>query len=112
MYAPARALLPSVLFSFVLLALLGREMLGPLAARLRAPWPRGWRVGSLGILLLIISGYGAYRLRHEAVGMQAIAAQPAHLRRQLGWLRAQRPTRVWLDSLSRPYQGIYCTTWA
>ncbi|MVN75490.1 hypothetical protein GO988_04050 [Hymenobacter sp. HMF4947] len=106
-YVPARALLPSVLFSFVLLALLGQEMLGPLAARLRARWPRYWQAGTLGLLLVTISGYGIYRLSHEAVGMRAIATQHAHLRQQLGWLRAQGPARVWLDSLSRPYQGIY-----
>lgn len=37
-----------------------------------ARWPQGWPAGTPGLLVLTISGYGAYRLRHETVGMRAI----------------------------------------
>ena len=106
-YVPARALLPSVLFSFVLGALLLQALLSPLVAWPRARWPQWWRASLAVALLITVCAYGTYRLGHEAVGMRAIAAQHRRLSQQAAWLRAQHPTRVWLDSLSRPYQGIY-----
>ena len=104
-YVPARALLPSALFSFVLLALLLQEGIKYWQSKRNAQRMPGWSY--LLVVVLVTAAYGTYRLRREATGMRAIAAQHGHLRRQHAWLRAQRPTRVWLDSLSRPYQGIY-----
>ena len=106
-FVPARALLMVMLGSFILLALLLQEASGNCWPRLRGRWPRWWRGTCLATLVLIISVYGGYRLHREAAAMEAIAVQHEYLSRQYAWLWAQHPARVWVDSLSRPYQGIY-----
>ena len=106
-FVPARALLMVMLGSFILLALLLREVSHRWWPLFRARWPEWWRGVYLGILVLIISLYGSYRLHREAAAMEAIAVQHEYLGRQYAWLWAQHPARVWVDSLSRPYQGIY-----
>ena len=106
-YVPARALLLVMLCSFVLLALLLQELLKRWRPLLERRWPWRWRGAYMGLLLLLIGVCGGYRLHREAGAMRAIAVQQEYLARQHAWLWARQPARVWVDSLSRPYQGIY-----
>ncbi len=110
-FVPGRALLPAMLFSFVLLALVVEA-----AARwVLFYWPMRWKRAVWQIYQVVLAGlvlaYGAYRFTREATGMRALAGRYAVLQQQHTWLRAQHPNRVWLDSLSRTYQGIYWHHW-
>ena len=106
-YVPGRALLPGMFFSFVLLALVAEAAARWLLARLPAGGVQAARRLYPVALAGLVLAYGAYRFGREARGMRVLAARYAALYRQQQWLRAQQPSRVWLDSLSRPYQGIY-----
>ena len=78
-----------------------------LLGKLPTSWvPVSRRAYPVAIVLLVLS-YGAYRVSREALGMRALQTRYATLAQQHAWLRAQRQGRVWLDSLSRPYQGMY-----
>ncbi|GAB3634489.1 hypothetical protein GCM10027422_00790 [Hymenobacter arcticus] len=110
-YVPGRALLPAMLFSFVLLALVVEATAAPVVARLPRRWARAaWQHYPV-LLASLVLAYGAYRFTREATGMRALAGRYAGLQQQHAWLRAQHPERVWLDSLSRTYQGIYWYHW-
>jgi len=106
-YVPGRALLPAMLFSLVLLALVVERAAGWALAQWPGRWQPAIRQGYPLALAALVLAYGGYRFMREAVGMRALAGRYAVLRQQHTWLRAQHPSRVWLDSLSRTYEGIY-----
>ena len=106
-YVPGRALLPVMLFSFVLLALVVEFAVWWVVAHLPKRWGRAACQFYPVALACLVLAYGAYRFAREATGIRALAGRYAVLQQQHTWLRAQHPGRVWLDSLSRTYQGIY-----
>lgn len=110
-YVPGRALLPAMLFSLVLLALVVEAAAAPVVAQLPKHWQRAARQHYPVLLAGLVLAYGAYRFAREATGMRALAGRYTVLQQQHAWLRAQHPERVWLDSLSRTYQGIYWHHW-
>ncbi|MGI4743809.1 MAG: hypothetical protein ACRYG7_52325 [Janthinobacterium lividum] len=104
LFAPPRTLLPSVLCSCVLLALLGQEGLHRWRARGGAPGARARQAVALGLFMGL---YGAYQLRAGRQFVQQLALYNQVVTRQYNWLRAQRPQRVWLNESNHSAQAIY-----
>jgi len=107
-YPPARTLL-LVLLAFFLLVAIGAQ--GLWHALTSWPGPRPWLVPAgrwlrLPALLLVLAGYGGYRLHREQAIITHLTRQQAQLRQAYGWLRAQPGLRrVWVE------QRLYGLWW-
>jgi hypothetical protein len=96
-YPPARTLLLVLLVFFVLSGFLAQ------AVWRRGPWA-SWAMARglvpLG-LLLVLGGYGGYRLRREQAIIRQQTQQQQQLRQAYNWLQSQPLRRIWVEP--RPY---------